>query len=390
MDIARLRTVPFSFPQPGVPMPLSRRLVPAAAATFVLGFSALPASAQDTVNMGAVLSLTGANATVGEDVRRAVALAVENVNADGGVLGKKFNVIVEDSGGNATTALNAARKLVSVDKVPVVIGEYSSGITLPMAQYVVKEGVAHINIASTSVKIRDLGATSFNLIGLEDKGNQFSSKDVWDLGYRNVAMIAPNNAYGQGVVHGFKQEFEKLGGKVIAEALYTAGQSTYRRELQQLSRSNPDAYIYTAYGQESAVINREAMELGLRAKPFYAILISMSLSDTAPEIAKGQLGMEVGNVYGDAGKAYAAAFAAKHKEGMKTSYTGYAYDAVLMTAAAMNKAKSTDTATVQAALKEIGKGGYVGVTGPIVFDNDRQRTDPPYAKLKFDGKVVPR
>jgi branched-chain amino acid transport system substrate-binding protein len=138
------------------------------------------------------------------------------------------------------------------------------------------------------------------------------------------------------------------------------------------------------------VINREAMELGLRAKPFYAILISMSLSDTAPEIAKGQLGMEVGNVYGDAGKAYAAAFAAKHKEGMKTSYTGYAYDAVLMTAAAMNKAKSTDTAAVQAALKEIGKGGYVGVTGPIVFDNDRQRTDPPYAKLKFDGKVIPR
>lgn len=359
------------------------------ALAFSLAISS-SALAQDTVQMGAVLSLTGANATVGEDVRRAVALAVDKVNADGGVLGKKFNVIVEDSGGNATTALNAARKLVSVDKVPVVIGEYSSGITLPMAQYLVKEGVAHINIASTSVKIRDLGASSFNLIGLEDKGNQFSSKDVWDLGYRNVALVAPNNAYGQGVVHGFKQEFEKLGGKVVTEVLYTAGQSTYRRELQQMSRSQPDAYIYTAYGQESAVINREAMELGLRSKPWYAILISMSLSDTAPDIAKGQLGMEVGSVYGAAGKAYADAFAAKYKEGMKTSYTGYAYDAVLLTAAAMNKAKSTDTAAVQAALKDLGKGGYVGVTGPIVLDADRQRIDPPYAKLKYDGKVVPR
>lgn len=153
--------------------------------------------------MGAVLSLTGANATVGEDVRRAVALAVEHVNAEGGVLGKKFNVIVEDSGGNPTTALNAARKLVSVDKVPVVIGEYSSGISIPLGQYLVKEGITHINIASTSVKIRDLGATSFNLIGLEDKGNKFSAKDAWDQGYRSVAMIAPNNAYGQGVAHGF-------------------------------------------------------------------------------------------------------------------------------------------------------------------------------------------
>lgn len=348
------------------------------------------AHAQDTVSMGAVLSLTGSNATVGEDVRRAVALAVEHVNAKGGVLGKKFNVIIEDSGGNATTALNAARKLASVDKVPVVIGEYSSGITLPMAQYLVKEGVAHINIASTSVKIRDLGATSFNLIGLENLGNKFSAADTWALGYRKVAMLAPNNAYGQGVVHGFKEEFEKLGGKIVTELLYTQGQSTYRRELQQMARSEPDAYIYSAYGQESAVVNREAMELGLRAKPWYAILISMSLSDTPADIAKGQLGMEVGSVYGDAGKAYSEAFAAKYKEGMKTSYTGYAYDAVLMTAAAMNKAKSTDTAAVQAALKDIGKGGYVGVTGPIVFDDARQRIDPPYAKLKFDGKVVPR
>jgi len=364
---------------------------PAAVAALAGLVAAAPAAfAQETVNMGAVLSLTGSNATVGEDVRRAVALAVDKVNAGGGVLGKKFNVIVEDSGGNATTALNSARKLVSVDKVPVVIGEYSSGITLPMAQYLVKEGVTHINIASTSIKIRDLGATSFNLIGLENLGNKFSAADTWALGYRKVAMLAPNNAYGQGVAAGFKEEFTKLGGQIVSELLYTQGQSTYRRELQQMAKAEPDAYIYTAYGQESAVINREAFELGLRAKPWYAILLSMSLSDTPAAIANGQLGMEVGNVYGEAGKAYAEAFAAKYKEGTKTSYTGYAYDAVLLTAAAMNKAKSTEPAAVQAALKEIGKGGYVGVTGPIVFDADRQRIDPPYAKLKFDGKVVPR
>lgn len=360
-------------------------------AALAAGLAAtLPARAQDTVNMGAVLSLTGSNATVGEDVRRAVALAVDKVNATGGVLGKKFNVIVEDSGGNPTTALNAARKLVSVDKVPVVIGEYSSGITLPMAQYLVKEGVTHINVASTSVKIRDLGASAFNLIGLENLGNKFSAADAWALGYRKVALMAPNNAYGQGVAHGFKEEFGKLGGQIVSEMLYTQGQSTYRRELQQMSRAEPDAYIYTAYGQESAVLNREALELGLRAKPWYAILLSMSLSDTPADIAKGQLGIEVGNVQGEAGKAYQAAFTAKYKEGTKTSYTGYAYDAVLMTAAAMNKAKSAEPAAVQAALKEIGQGGYVGVTGPIVFDKDRQRVDPPYAKLKYDGKVVPR
>lgn len=367
-----------------------RSILTSASMLFTLAMAAPMAQAADTIQMGAVLSLTGANATVGEDVRRAVALAEEKVNADGGVLGKPFKVIVEDSAGNPTTAINAARKLVSVDKVPVVIGEYSSGISIPMGQYLVKEGVTHLNIASTSIKIRDLGATSFNLIGLEDKGNKFSSQDVWDLGYRNVAMLAPNNAYGQGVAHGFRAEFEKLGGKIVNETLYTAGQSTYRRELQQMARSKPDAYIYTAYGQESAVLNREAFELGLREQPWYAILLSMSLSDTAPNIAEGQLGMEVGSFVGATGKAYADAFAAKYKEGMKTSYTGYAYDAVLMTAAAITKAGSTEPAAVQAALKEVGQG-FDGVTGKIVFDDSRQRLDPPYAKLKYhDGKVVPR
>lgn len=368
-----------------------RRVLRTAAALSVLSLIAIaPVRAQDSVRMGAVLSLTGSNATVGEDVRRAVVLAAEKVNASGGVLGKKFEVVIEDSGGNPTTALNSARKLVSVDKVPVIIGEYSSGITLPMAQYIVKEGVTHINIASTSVKIRDLGDNALNLIGLENLGNRFSAADTWALGYRKVAMIAPNNAYGQGVAHGFKEEFTKLGGEIVSEVLYTQGQSTYRRELQQMARANPDAFIYTAYGQEAAVINREAFELGLRKTPWYAILLSMSLSDTPAAIANGQLGMEVGNVYGDAGKAYQDAFQAKYKEGIKTSYTGYAYDAVLMTAAAINKAGSADTAKVRAALKDLGKGGYVGVTGPIALDAQGQRVDPPYARLKYDGKVVAR
>jgi len=372
---------------------MMRHRVFSIAAACAFGLAALPgaASAQNAISMGAVLQLTGANGTVGEDVRRAVMMAVEDVNARGGVLGRPFNVIVEDAGDSPATALSAARKLVAVDKVPVVIGAYSSSITLPMAQYVVKEGVAHINIASTSTKLYDLGASAFNIVGLEDKGNQFSSRDVWEMGYRNVVMIAPNNAYGQGVAHGFTAEFEKLGGKVVAEVLYTGGQSTYRRELQQVARSQPDAYVYTAYGQESAIINREAMELGLRDKPWYAILITMSLADTTPQLAQGQMGMELGSLDGDVGKAYAAAFAARYPEGIKSSYNGYGYDAVMMTAAAINKAQSADTAAVQAALRELGKDGYVGVTGPIVFDDNGQRINPPYARLVYDGgKIVAR
>lgn len=374
-------------------MLLNYRQVLIAAATAFGALALSPsASAEDAISMGAILPLTGANATAGEEMRRGAVLAVEQVNANGGVLGKKFNLIIEDSGNNVTTALNSTRKLVDVDKVPVVTGEFSSSITLPIAQYVVKQGMIHLNEASTSVKIRELGDNAFSVVGLEDKGNEFSSKDVWDLGLRKVAVVVPNNAYGQGVLHGFKTEFEKLGGTVIAETLYTMGQSSYRRELQQLSRSNPDAYVYTAYGQESAVINREAKELGLRDKPFYGILLSMCVSDTPAEIANGQLGMETGSVQGDVGKAFATAFEAKYGAPIKVSYTAYVSDAVFLTAAAINKAGSADPAAIRTALKEISaQGDYVGLTGSIKFDEDGQRIDPPYAQLKVeDGKIVSR
>lgn len=376
---------------PSFAHPLRRRHLVALASSLTLFALSGTAQAQEAINIGAVLSLTGANATVGEDVRRGVLLGIEHVNAKGGVMGRKLNLIVEDSGGNPTTALSAARKLATVDKVPVVMGEYSSGITLPMAQYLVKEGVTHLNIASSSNKVRDIGATSFSFVGLEAFGNKFSAADTYAMGLRKVAVIAPNNAYGQGVLEGYKQEFEKLGGKVVTEVLYTAGQSTYRRELQQMSRSKPDGYVYTAYGQESAVINREAEELGLRKVPWYAILMSMSLSDTPAATANGQIGMELGSLRGATGKNYSDAFTAKYNAAPKTAYTGYGYDAVLMTAAAIEKAKSVKPADIQAALRDIGNTGFDGVTGNVKFDADRQRVDPPYDKLKFEnGKLAPR
>lgn len=361
------------------------------ATSLLWGSLATPALAQQPISIGAVLPLTGPSATVGEDIRRGIQLGVDYVNANGGVLGKPLNVIVEDSGNNPTTALTAARKLATVDRVPAVLGEYSSSITLPMAQYLVKENVVHLNIGSSSNKVRELGASAFNIIGLEAAGNLFAAKDVYELGYRNLAVIAPNNAYGQGVAHGFKEEFEKLGGKIAGQVLYTGGQSTYRRELQQLARANPDAFLYTAYGHESAVINREAKELGLRDMPWYAYIMSMSVSDTPAEIAEGQIGMELGSAKGEKGKAYEETFKAKFNEGFKSAFNGYGYDGVLLLAAAIEQAKGTSPAEIAAGLKAVSDTGFTGVTGAIALDQEGQRTDPPYDRLKYEGgKLVLR
>src|SRR5207249_3422627 len=139
----------------------------------------------------AVLPLTGANATVGADQQRGIDLAVAQINAGNGVLGHKLAVSVEDSQGQTTSTIDAARKLVAVAGVPVVIGEYASGNTIPMQQFLEQSSVVGINVGSSSVELRGTGDMQFSTIGLDDKAGEFSANTLYDKGYRKVAILAP-------------------------------------------------------------------------------------------------------------------------------------------------------------------------------------------------------
>lgn len=341
------------------------------------------------VNIGAVIPLTGASATIGEDQRRGIELAVAKVNADGGVLGKKLNAVVEDSGGTAASALDAARKLTSVDKVPVVIGEYSSGVTIPLGQFLQRQSVVHINPGSSSPDIAKIGSMSYSTIGLDTIASKFTAQQVVKSGYRKAALIAPNNAFGRGITDTFRAGFTALGGQVTSVVPYTEGQTDYRAELKRLEQGDPDVIVYSAYGQESKVINNQAFELGLSKKtPFFAIYLSQCTSDADGKTVEGQLGMDV-NYIGPDGQAYESAYRAKYGKSFASTFSGYSYDAVMLIVAAMKKANSTDPKAIAAALKQIGKD-YPGATGQITFDAQNQRTAQPYALLKYTGgKLTP-
>lgn len=359
-------------------------------ATAVAGLLQLSVAKAEDVAIGAVVPLSGASATTGEDQRRGIEMAVKEINDKGGVLGKPFKVIVEDSGGKPQTSIDAAKKLVSVNKVPLVIGEYSSGNTIPLGQYLVQENIPHLNPASTSGLVRKIGATSFSMVGLDNVSTEFAAEDVLKHGWKKVAVMAMNNAFGQGVAEEFKKHYTAKGGEILTTVMYTIGQSTYRRELQQLETAKPDAYVFTAYGTEGALIMQEAYELGMQeGKPWYSILITMMNKDTPAEFKKELIGMDVGYI-GEGGQAYKDAYEAKYKEPFLSAYGGYAHDAVLFAAAAIEKAGSTDRAAVLKAIEALGKEGINGATGEIKLDADGQREHQPYLKYKVEGeKLVP-
>ncbi|WP_410015521.1 ABC transporter substrate-binding protein [Sodalis sp. C49] len=367
-----------------------RRIVILSALTSLPLLSAVPPALAD-IKLGAILPLTGTSASIGEDQRRGIELAVEKLNAKGGVAGQKLDVVVEDSAGSPVTGLNAVRKLTQVDKVPLVVGDFSSSVTIPIGQYLVKNNLVHINISGTSADVRKIGQSSYSVIGLDDLSARFSADDVWKQGYHNVAFIAPDGAYGQGMAQQFRQAFEKLGGKVTAKVLYASGQPSYRRELEQLSRAKPDAYVYTSYGQDAIVLNREAWELGMGKTPWYGMYLTMAIADSPAQYTNGQIGMEVsGMAQKTDGQSYGDNYQQRFHEKPRSVYGSYAYDSIMLAAAAIDKAHDASPAALIAAMKTVAPT-FTGITGTLNLDADNQRQTQPYLKVKaFNGEPVAR
>lgn len=356
-----------------------------------LATTALPepnSALQGTVVVGAVLPLTGTNATIGQDQKRGIDLAVAKINSGEGVLGKRLEVVVEDSEGRADAAIQAARKLVSVDKVPAVIGEYSSGITIPLQQFLQTSNVVGVNAGSSSTDIRGTGPLQFSVIGLDDVAGSFTARALRDRGFDSIAVLAPNNAYGSGMVKSVSQAFEQLGGTISTTGLYNEGQADYRQELQRLRDTNPDAYVLTTYGKDGTTINSQVFELGMTDKPIFDIYLSQDVPDADPVSVEGRIGMDVNSI-ADSGEAYRDDYRNAFGEDFISSFNGLSYDAVSLLAAAINQAGVTDPAAIAGALAQVSQT-FVGVTGPVRLDQDGQRSDQPYVLATVrDGRIVP-
>jgi len=347
-----------------------------------------PAAAADgTITIGAVLPLTGSSATIGADQQRGIELAVADINANGGIDGKEIAVDIEDSQGTAAGGLDAARKLVSVQGVPAVIGEYSSGVTIPVGSYLQEQGVVHLNVGSSSPEIAEIGDFSFSDIGLDTLASSFTAQQLIDGGFTTATIVVPNNSYGEGVESTLSEAFTALGGTVADTVLYTEGQTDYRAELQRAADSDPDVFVYSAYGQDSALINQQAYELGLAATPWYGIYLTMCVGDSDPAVVEGQIGMDV-NYTGPDGDAYVAAYEDAYGEGLASSYSAYAYDAVHLIADAIENGDSAEASDIRDALAGLTEP-FSGITGPISFDADNQRVEQPYATMSIvDGSPI--
>ena len=359
------------------------------AGLLTAGVSVSPVAA-GPVTIGSISPLTGTNAVQGLDMKRGEELALEEINAAGGINGKPLKIIWEDTESSAKGGMDAVHKLVEINKVPLIIGAYSSGISLPTGQWTNSKKVIQISEASTSPKLREIGPYFFNVMGLDEVMGTKLAEFALESGAGTFASITVNNPFGIGVEIWTEKTINKAGKKWLEAVRYDEKKTDYRAEIERLFAKKPEAVFFTAYGTESKLILKQAYELGLKpSKGWYADYMTMWSNEVIPESAEGIKGLVMGSTAGSRFEDYQAAYKKKYgAKAKQTAFGMYAYDAAWIAALALNMAGSTDTDKIAKALYTVSKI-YNGVSGDKSFDKDgMQVTDYYTRKMYKGGKLI--
>ncbi|MDX1712093.1 MAG: ABC transporter substrate-binding protein, partial [Rhodovibrionaceae bacterium] len=304
------------------------------------------AAAQD-VKIGAVMPLTGDLQAFGKNDVEGVQLAVKEINAAGGVLGQELGLAIADTRTSPQAGVDAARKLVNVENVAGLVGALSSGVTIPIAKSVSsQEGVPQISNASTSPVITNLEDNGylFRTVPSDKLQGVVLGDLVADQGLTKVSTVFVNNDYGEGLADVFKSQFEKRGGKVLAHLPYEKGKASYRGELSQAAKGDPEALLLIGYPENGVTIIRQALEGGY----FDRFILTDGMK--APEVVEAIGGQYMKDTIGSTPTAFDTAGADYFQKAYEKEYgelppkpfIDTAYDAAYLLALAMEQAGSTD------------------------------------------------
>jgi len=225
-----------------------------------------PALAQESIKIGFFAPITGPAAADGASAQHAVELAVKEVNAAGGIKGKKVELIVYDDRLNPQEAVAIANKLIEKDQVIGVVSGSYSGPTRVTAPIFAKAGVPMVAGYAVHPDVTKAGESNFRngYLGTVE-GAAAAELAVKTLKAKRIAVLSMDNDYGRELGDGFKARAEKLGATVVSYQAYKfPGEREFRPFLTRVKEANPDLLFACGYYNEGALITRQAKELGLK------------------------------------------------------------------------------------------------------------------------------
>lgn len=346
-----------------------KKIKAVAVATLMLSASTavFAAPKAKTIKIGGVAPLSGAVAVYGVECKKGIDLAVEEINAAGGINGQMLEFVCEDDEGDPAKSVSAYKKLVTKDRTKLIIGSLTSGCTIAITSQAQANKVVQIAPAATAVAVTDAGNYIFRACFTDPFQGRVGGKFAADnLGAKKAAILYDiGNDYSVGLTENFETEFKKQGGQIVAKESYATGEKDFNAIITKVKAANPDVVYLPDYYSTVALISKQ-----LRAQGVSVPFVGPDGWDGLTEVA----GDEVLNGYysnhyaadsdSPVVQKFVKSFQTKYNE-KPNSFATLGYDSMYMLKDAIIKAGSTDAAKVRDALEKTD-GDYV--TGHIKFD----------------------
>ena len=350
--------------------PFARSIGIVGALAAALAFAAAPALAQDVVKIGFASPLTGGQASYGKDNQNGAQMAIDELNAAKPRIGGKavqFVLMAEDDQADPKMGPLIAQKLADA-KVAAVVGHFNSGVTIPASKVYSDAGIPQLSVSTNVNYTRQGFKTAFRLMADDGKqGKALGEYAVKVLKLKRLAVVDDATAYGQGLADEFEKAVKASGGQVVKREHTNDKAVEFAPLLTSIKAQNPDAIFFGGYDQQAAPMVRQMKAQGMNMKLMGGeTMNSTKFIELAGPAAEGNIASTPGAALES--RPGGAAFAAKYKTRYGQDiglYAPYFYDGVMVAAAAMKAADSTDPAKYLPALAKIR---HKGVTADIEFD----------------------
>jgi branched-chain amino acid transport system substrate-binding protein len=343
------------------------------------------ASASD-IPVGVYAALSGGEAAFGQATVQGAKLAEEEINAAGGVLGKKIRLVVEDDQGKGDEAASVVTKLITGDNVVAVIGENSSNQSLAAAPIAQASKVPMISPSSTNPKVTQTGDYIFRVCFTDPyQGKALATFVRENLGLTDAAILKDNkNDYSVGLAQFFTETFTKLGGRIVVEQSYSGGDSEFRPQLTAIKAARPQVLFLPGFYTDVGQIAIQARDLGITVP-----MVGGDGWDSPTVITIGGKAVE-GCYFSDhyfvgeerpAVKRFVSTIRQRSGKNPDAN-SALGYDALHILANAIQRAGSLDRKSIRDQIAQTKD--YQGVSGVITMGPDR---DPikPVAMIKIEN-----
>jgi len=236
--------------------------LPVLTAVLALALAAAAHAQQPPVKIGAILPLTGSGASYGVWMKGGAEMATEEINAAGGIGGRKLEVIYEDHAADASKAVNGMRRLVEVEKVPFTLTSYSAP-TLAIQPIGAQNKVVMMNGGGQSDNLANKDYLYNNIPVVSNEVGVLAEWLTKEKKFKTAVMIVANDEAGRNSAKSFREKFSADGGRVLAEEQVALDGNDFRAQLAKLKAAGGDLLFISSYGRNVAIIADQARELGI-------------------------------------------------------------------------------------------------------------------------------